>query len=146
MELIEKFKGPDEAAAGLRELLAKKAKIMGFGHAVYRTSDPRNAINKSWAKKLSGGHPRAVLYPISETIEKIMWDEKRLFANADFFSASMYHFMGVPTALFTPLFVCARIAGWSAHIFEQRANNKLIRPAADYIGPTERAYVPIEKR
>ena len=146
MELIEKFKGPDEAAAGLRELLAKKAKIMGFGHAVYRTSDPRNAINKSWAKKLSGDHPRAVFYPISETIEKIMWDEKRLFANADFFSASMYHFMGVPTALFTPLFVCARIAGWSAHIFEQRANNKLIRPAADYIGPTERAYVPIEKR
>ena len=87
-----------------------------------------------------------MLYPISEIIEKIMWDEKKLFANADFFSASMYHFMGVPTPLFTPLFVCARITGWSAHIFEQRANNKLIRPAADYTGPTERAYVPIAQR
>jgi len=146
MELIEKFNGPDDAAAGLRELLAKKAKVMGFGHAVYRTSDPRNAINKSWAQKLSAGHPRAVLYPISEIIEKIMWDEKKLFANADFFSASMYHFMGVPTPLFTPLFVCSRITGWSAHIFEQRANNKLIRPAADYKGPSDLVYVPIEKR
>jgi 2-methylcitrate synthase len=146
MELIKKFAGPEEAAAGLRELLAKKVKVMGFGHAVYRTSDPRNAINKSWAQKLSAGHPRAVLYPISEIIEKIMWDEKKLFANADFFSASMYHFLGIPTPLFTPLFVCSRITGWSAHIFEQRANNKLIRPAADYTGPAERDYVPLANR
>ena len=146
MELIQKFSGPDEAAAGLRELLTKKTKVMGFGHAVYRSSDPRNAINKSWSSKLSVGHQRAVLFPISEIIEKIMWDEKKLFANADFFSASMYHFMGVPTPLFTPLFVCSRITGWSAHIFEQRANNKLIRPAADYTGPAERAYVPIADR
>ena len=146
MELIQKFSSPDEAAAGLRELLAKKAKVMGFGHAVYRSSDPRNAINKSWAQKLSAGHPRAVLYPISEIIEKVMWDEKKLFANADFFSASMYHFLGVPTPLFTPLFVCSRITGWSAHIFEQRANNKLIRPAADYTGPVERPYLPLSQR
>ncbi len=146
MELIEKFADPAAADVGVRELLAKKAKIMGFGHAVYRSSDPRNAINKSWSKKLSAGHPHAVLYPISEVVEKVMRDEKKLFANADFFSASMYHFMNVPTPLFTPLFVCSRITGWSAHVFEQRANNKLIRPAAGYTGPSERPYLPMSER
>lgn len=146
MELIQKFNTPEEADAGLRDLLAKKAKVMGFGHAVYKTSDPRNAVNKHWSKVLSAGHPRAVYYPISEVIEKIMWDEKKLFANADFYSATMYHFMGVPTPLFTPLFVVSRITGWSAHIMEQRANNKLIRPAADYKGPSGLDYVPLDKR
>ena len=146
MELIEKFADADAAEAGLRDLLAKKVKVMGFGHAVYRTSDPRNAINKAWSQKLSAGHARAHLYPVSERIEKLMWDEKKLFANADFFSASMYHFMGIPTPLFTPLFVCSRITGWSAHIIEQRANNKLIRPGATYTGPESRAFMPIERR
>lgn len=146
MELIQKFNSPEEADAGLRGILSRKEKVMGFGHAVYKTCDPRNAVNKHWSEKLSKGHPRAVYYPISEVIEKIMWDEKKLFANADFYSATMYHFMGIPTPLFTPLFVVSRITGWSAHIMEQRANNKLIRPAADYKGPSGVEYVPIDKR
>ncbi len=146
MELIQKFATAEQAEAGLREILAKKGKVMGFGHAVYRTSDPRNAVNKAWSLKLSAGHPRAHLYAVSERIEKTMWDEKKLFANADFFSASMYHFMGIPTPLFTPLFVCSRITGWSAHVMEQRANNKLIRPAADYVGPSERDFPALDQR
>ena len=146
MELIDHFDSPEEAAAGVREMLERKERIMGFGHRVYTTSDPRNAINKAMSKKLADESGDSRLYPVSEAIEKVMWDEKKLFANADFFAASVYRFLGIPTYLFTPIFVCSRITGWSAHIMEQRENNKLIRPAADYIGPGLQKFVPIEER
>lgn len=146
MELIQKFDSPEKAAAGVREMLARKEKIMGFGHRVYTTSDPRNSVNKKLSKKLSEETGDTRLYAVSEAIEKVMWDEKKLFANADFFAASVYHFLGIPTYLFTPIFVCSRITGWSAHIMEQRAKNKLIRPAADYVGPPLQQWVPISER
>lgn len=119
---------------------------MGFGHAVYRTADPRSAVIKHWAKTLAADAGDDVLYPVAETIEAVLWREKKLFPNLDFYSAPAYHYLGIPTPLFTPIFVCARIAGWSAHVFEQRANNRLIRPTADYVGPDLRAYVPVEQR
>ena len=146
MELIEKFRTPEEATKGVRDMLARKEKIMGFGHRVYTTSDPRNAVNKKMSKVLADEVGDERLYAISEAIEKVMWDEKRLFANADFFAASVYHFLGIPTYLFTPIFVCSRITGWAAHVMEQRSNNKLIRPAADYVGPALQKWMPIEKR
>ena len=121
-------------------------RLMGFGHRVYTTTDPRNEVNKRMAKALATEAGDSLLYPVSEVIEKIMWDEKKLFANADFYAATVYHFMGVPTYLFTPIFVCSRITGWAAHVMEQRANNKLIRPAADYTGPGLKAWVPMEDR
>ena len=146
MALISKFDTPEAATAGVHEMLANKDLIMGFGHRVYTTSDPRNVVNKKLSKALADDVGNTTLYPISEAVEKVMWDEKKLFANADFFAASVYHFMGVPTYLFTPIFVCSRISGWAAHIMEQRANNKLIRPAADYIGPGLQSWVAIEDR
>ncbi len=146
MELIERFDNPDQAARGVREMLAHKDKVMGFGHAVYRERDPRNAAIKALAKELSESVGDIRLFAVFEAIEKVMWDEKRLFPNLDFYSAAAYHFMGIPTPLFTPIFVISRVAGWSAHIIEQRANNRLIRPKADYIGPEPRPFVPVEQR
>lgn len=146
MDLIAKFKNPDDAEHGIRKMLAEKAKIMGFGHRVYKKSDPRSDIIKEWSKKLSAAAKDGYLYPISERIEKIMWDEKHLFPNLDFYSATTYHFCGIPTPMFTPLFVMSRISGWSAHIIEQRKDNRLIRPDADYIGPAPRAFVPLNQR
>jgi 2-methylcitrate synthase len=146
MELIQKFESPNEAASSVLAMLARKDKIMGFGHRVYTTSDPRNSVNKKMSKLLSEKAGDTKLYAVSEAIEKVMWEEKKLFANADFFAATVYHFMGIPTYLFTPIFVCSRITGWGAHIMEQRANNKLIRPAADYIGPPLQKWLPIDKR
>ena len=146
MELIRKFDSPEAATRGIHEMLATKQLIMGFGHRVYTTSDPRNAVNKRMSKALAEERGDTTLYDVSEAIEKVMWDEKKLFANADFYAATVYHFMGIPTYLFTPIFVCSRVTGWAAHVMEQRADNKLIRPAADYIGPSLKAYVPIEQR
>jgi 2-methylcitrate synthase len=148
MELVSKFKTPEEAGAAVKEMLVRKEKIMGFGHAVYRHSDPRNAVIKEWARLLSTAAwcGDGYLFSVSEAVEKVMGEEKNLFANADFFSACLYHFMGIPTALFTPIFVLARVTGWSAHIKEQRGNNKLIRPSADYVGPDTRPYPPIDRR
>jgi 2-methylcitrate synthase len=146
MALIERFHSPAEAAAGVRQMLARKEKIMGFGHAVYSISDPRNGVIKSWARRLADHAGDTILYPVSEAIERVMREEKKLFPNLDFYSASAYHFMGIPTELFTPLFVFARITGWSAHVIEQRSDNRLIRPNAEYIGPAQRPYVPIEQR
>ena len=146
MALVERFKTRKEARAAVLEMLAAKQKIMGFGHAVYKHSDPRNAINKGWSERLSKSAPDGYLFEVSDEIEAVMKEEKNLFANADFFSATVYHFLGIPTSHFTPLFVMSRTAGWSAHIQEQRANNKLIRPNADYVGPEPRPFVPIEKR
>jgi len=146
MELIEKFSSPEEATEGVLNMLERKEKIMGFGHRVYTTSDPRNAMVKSKAKALSEEAGDTLFYDVSEAIEKVMWDEKKLFANVDFFTASTYSLMGIPNYLFTPIFVCSRVTGWSAHIMEQRADNKLIRPAADYIGPSLRPWIPMDER
>lgn len=146
MALIEKFNDADSAEKGLRDILANKGLVMGFGHRVYSTCDPRSDIIKAWSKKLADHIGNKVLYPVSERIEKVMWDEKKLFPNLDFYSASAYHFCDIPTEMFTPIFVFARVAGWSAHVIEQRANNKLIRPNAEYIGPEPMVFVEIEKR
>ncbi len=147
MELIQTFKDPDEAETGLRDMIANKEKIMGFGHRVYKTSDPRNAIVKEWAQHFAGDDAhKKNLYAISERIEQVMWDEKKLFPNADFYHATAYHFLGIPTSLFTPIFVISRLTGWGAHIFEQRADNRLIRPNAEYVGPEVRDFRPIDQR
>lgn len=146
MELIEKFDNPESAEQGIMTMLAEKQLIMGFGHRVYTVSDPRNEVIKSWAKKLGETVDDTVLYPVSERIADVMWREKKLFPNLDFFSASAYHFMGIPTEMFTPIFVLSRVAGWSAHVFEQRSNNRLIRPGAEYIGPDDQTYVPLDQR
>lgn len=135
MALLENFKTPEEAEKGIKDMLAQKKLVMGFGHRVYTTADPRSAIIKKWAEKLSHNAKDAYLFPIAERIEKVMWDEKKLFPNLDFYSALAYHYSQIPTPMFTPLFVMSRIAGWSAHLLEQRQHNKLIRPISHYIGP-----------
>jgi 2-methylcitrate synthase len=146
MKLIEKFRTPEQAVEGVKQMLARKDKVMGFGHAVYKRRDPRNAILKRWSEKLSNGAADAYLYPVSEAIENYMWEERKLFPNADFYCASAYHFVGIETPMFTPLFAVARTSGWCSHVKEQRADNKLIRPAAEYTGPEARPFVPIENR
>ncbi len=146
MELIQKFQTADEAEEGLMGMLARKEKIMGFGHAIYKESDPRNAIIKQWSKKLADEVGDTVLYPVSVRCEEVMWREKKLFCNADFFHASAYHFMGIPTELFTPIFVMSRVSGWTAHVKEQRENNRIIRPSAEYTGPADSKWVPIDER
>ncbi|WP_462383207.1 bifunctional 2-methylcitrate synthase/citrate synthase [Pseudomonas sp. Marseille-QA0892] len=146
MALIERFSTPEEARTELLAMLERKEKVMGFGHAVYRESDPRNEVIKDWARKLAEEVGDTVLFPVSEIIDRTMWEEKRLFPNADFYHASAYHFMGIPTSLFTPIFVCSRLTGWAAHVYEQRANNRIIRPSAEYTGPEPQTFVPIEQR
>lgn len=146
MDMIEQWKSADEAEEAIMGMLERKDKIMGFGHAIYRESDPRNAIIKEWSEKLSAQVGDTHLYAVSERVEAVMWREKKLFCNADFFHASAYNFMGIPTKLFTPIFVCSRVAGWTAHVMEQRANNRIIRPSADYTGPETAEWVAIEDR
>jgi len=146
MALIERFNTPKDAEEQLIVMLENKAKIMGFGHRVYKKHDPRSDIIKVWSKKLAEHATDMRLYHVSESIEKVMLREKKLYPNLDFYSASAYHYCGIPTSLFTPIFVMARITGWSAHVFEQRANNRLIRPTSEYIGPMPRDYVAIDAR
>jgi 2-methylcitrate synthase len=146
MKLIAQFNTLDEAEAGLKTMLHNKDKIMGFGHRVYTTNDPRSDIIKKWSFRLGEEKNKLDLYNISERIEEVMWNEKKLFPNLDFYTASAYHYCGVPTCLFTPIFVMSRITGWSAHVFEQRANNKLIRPTSEYIGPEPKLFQAIEAR
>lgn len=146
MDMIEKFSSAEDAVQGTLGMLARKDKIMGFGHAIYKDNDPRNEVIKGWSKKLADEVGDTVLFPVSEAIDKTMWEQKKLFPNADFYHASAYHFMGIPTKLFTPIFVCSRLTGWASHVFEQRANNRIIRPSAEYIGVDQRTFVPIEKR
>lgn len=146
MELIENWQSPDEAELALLGMLDRKEKVMGFGHAIYRESDPRNAIIKQWSEKLAAETGDTTLYPVSIRCEEVMWREKKLFCNADFFHASAYHFMGIPTKLFTPIFVMSRVTGWAAHVKEQRANNRIIRPSADYTGPEFAQWVSLADR
>ena len=146
MELVEKFDTSDAVEAQILGMLERKEVIMGFGHAIYRTSDPRNAIIKEWSDKLANDSGDRTLYDISCAIADTMWNTKELFPNADFFHASAYNYMGIPTKIFTPIFVMSRVTGWAAHVMEQRSNNRLIRPSADYIGPEIRPYLPINER
>jgi len=146
MELIENFTSPEHAEAEMMGKLERKEKIMGFGHAVYSESDPRNEIIKGWSEKLAADVGDTVLYPVSVRCEEVMWREKKLFCNADFFHASAYHFMGIPTKLFTPIFVMSRLTGWAAHVMEQRADNRIIRPSADYTGEDLRPVPAIADR
>lgn len=146
MALISRFENPEDAARGVRDMLARKEIIMGFGHGVYRVRDPRNGVIKAWARKVSEARGDMRLFEISEAIENVMWEEKRLFPNLDFYSATAYHMAGIDTLLFTPIFVISRISGWAAHVIEQRADNKLIRPLANYTGPEHRAYVSMGER
>ncbi|MBB6341655.1 2-methylcitrate synthase [Pseudomonas fluvialis] len=146
MELIERFSSPEEAVTELLAMLARKDKIMGFGHAIYKESDPRNEVIKQWSQRLAEEVGDSVLFPVSVAIDETMWAQKKLFPNADFYHASAYHFMGIPTKLFTPIFVCSRTSGWTAHVFEQRANNRIIRPSADYIGVEQRAVPALDQR
>lgn len=146
MRLISRFGSADEAEQGLLEMLARKEKIMGFGHRVYKEMDPRSPLIQTWSEKLSEAAGSMLLYQVSDRIEKVMLREKRLFPNLDFYSASAYHLCGIPTTMFTPIFVLARVAGWSAHIIEQRAANRIFRPIAEYVGPEPIAYAPIDQR
>lgn len=146
MDMIENWKSPEEAEREMLGMLERKEKIMGFGHAIYKDNDPRNGIIKQWSEKLAKDVGDTVLYPVSVRCEEVMWREKKLFCNADFFHASAYHFMGIATKLFTPIFVMSRVTGWTAHVMEQRADNRIIRPSADYTGPELRKVVPIAER
>jgi len=146
MEMIENWTSPEEAEREMLGKLERKEKIMGFGHAIYKDNDPRNGIIKQWSEKLAKDVGDTVLYPVSVRCEEVMWREKKLFCNADFFHASAYHFMGIPTKLFTPIFVMSRVTGWAAHVMEQRADNRIIRPSADYTGPELRKVIPIAER
>tara|TARA_B110000503_G_scaffold91267_1_gene137783 strand:- start:5578 stop:6702 length:1125 start_codon:yes stop_codon:yes gene_type:complete len=146
MEMIEDWTSTEQAESEIMGMLARKDKIMGFGHAIYSESDPRNTIIKKWSEKLATEVGDTTLYPVSVRCEEVMWREKKLFCNADFFHASAYHFMGIPTKLFTPIFVMSRLTGWAAHVKEQRANNRIIRPSADYTGPETSTWVDIADR
>ncbi|PCJ49226.1 MAG: 2-methylcitrate synthase [Gammaproteobacteria bacterium] len=146
MAMIENWTSPQQAEQEIMGMLSRKEMIMGFGHAVYRTSDPRNALIKVWSEKLAKDVGDKTLYAVSCKVEEVMWREKKLFCNADFFHASAYSFMDIPTKLFTPIFVMSRVTGWTAHVMEQRSNNRIIRPSADYIGPEARSYVKLGER
>ena len=143
MRLIEAYETPDDAERGIRERLARQEKIMGFGHRIYTVSDPRSPVIKAWALRLARDPEQRRLLSVAERIEKVMWETKKLFPNLDFYSALAYRFCGIPTELYTPMFVLARISGWMAHIMEQRSDNKLIRPISRYTGPGPRTYVPL---
>lgn len=146
MDMIQDWRSADEAETNIMQMLANKDKIMGFGHAIYRESDPRNVLIKRWSEELSTQVGDTYLYDVSVRVEAVMKREKGLFCNADFFHASAYHFMDIPTKLFTPIFVMSRLTGWAAHVYEQRANNRIIRPSADYEGPEAREWVEINER